>query len=76
TTKEEFKFRPHEVPDFIPFAATYGTLVGHNISTFDLPTLERLQGLRKPLNALDTLVLAKLMFPDIPKGNSLGAWGD
>ena len=54
---------------FLKFAGTL-VLVGHNIKSFDLKFIyresERLFG-RTPINDyVDTLVLARIMFPDLP----------
>ena len=53
-------------------------IVGHNISMFDIPFLERLYG-TIDTKQVDTLIVSKLMYPDIrnhPLGrNSLAAWG-
>ena len=53
-------------------------IVGHNITMFDIPFLERLYG---PINTptMDTLIVSKLMYPDRQDhplgGNSLECWG-
>lgn len=77
TTREEFRYGPgslsEALEDLLP---KYPVLVGHNISTFDLEVLRRLYGYVHKGTVIDTLVLTKLMYPDIPKGNSLAAWGD
>lgn len=53
-------------------------IIGHNICMFDIPFLERIYG-RIQTKVHDTLIVSKLMYPDIhnhPLGsNSLKAWG-
>lgn len=51
-------------------------LVGHNIVSFDIPTLRRLWEIPIECNAVcDTLVLSCLYNPGIDDGHSLAAWG-
>jgi DNA polymerase-1 len=49
--------------------------VGHNISGFDKPVLEKLTGVTLSANQFDTLVACRLRNPDILGGHSLRAWG-
>ena len=53
-------------------------IIGHNICMFDIPFLERLYG-EIQTKAHDTLIVSKLMYPDIHKhplgNNSLKSWG-
>ena len=77
-TGEQFKYGPESLSEALQgLFPKYQVLVGHNITTFDLEALRRLQGYTPEPHQeiLDTLVLCKLMYPDIPKGNSLEAWG-
>ena len=51
-------------------------LVGHNLITFDLPILNRLWNLKTHSNPVaDTLVMSRLLNPQIEGGHSLSAWG-
>lgn len=66
-------------------------IVGHNIMAFDLPALEKLIGFKPKCKVTDTLLLSRLVFPDLrndefqlinggfPKelvgSHSLKAWG-
>lgn len=58
---------------------TFDVLVGHNILSYDFPVLQKLHGLRKPRLIVDTVVVSRLMYPDINShpfgGNSLEEWG-
>ena len=45
-----------------------GTLIGHNIISFDVPILRRLSGFRWDFNLRDTLVLSRLNNPSL-EGN-------
>jgi DNA polymerase-1 len=50
--------------------------VGHNLLSFDAPTLNRLLGTSISRNRIvDTLVLSYLYNPKLPGGHSLEAWG-
>jgi len=54
-------------------------LIGHNILGFDMPCLLRLAGCKPALAYHDSLVVSKLMYPDLRDhplgGNSLECWG-
>lgn len=76
-TGEEFRYGPTRLSEALQdLFPKYEVLVGHNVSAFDLEALRALYGYVHEGTVIDTLVLAKLIFPDIPKGNSLEAWGD
>jgi len=55
-------------------------LIGHNILGFDLECLRRMFGFTKKVDVYDSLVVSKLMHPDINNhplgGNSLECWGN
>lgn len=77
-TGEEFMYGPESLSEALQdLFPKYDVLMGHNIITFDLDVLRRLQGYVPGEHQIiiDTLVLTKLVYPDIPKGNSLDAWG-
>ena len=67
-----------------------GHIIGHNVLGFDLEVLNRLYGLKVPVNQVtDTLILSRLIYPDIRQedaeikrleprlwgSHSLKAWG-
>jgi len=53
------------------------TLVGHNLLSFDVPTLNRLWGTNiSHSRCVDTLVLSYLYNPVMSGGHSLKAWGE
>jgi DNA polymerase-1 len=55
---------------------TSHVFVGHNLLSFDAPTLNRLLGTSISRNRIvDTLVLSYLYNPKLPGGHSLEAWG-
>lgn len=65
-TKEDFHAWYN--PDF--------TLIGHNLSSFDVPVLNRLWDAGIDLGScIDTLVLSYLFKPHLEDGHSLDAWG-
>lgn len=52
------------------------TVVGHNIIGFDAPVLKRVWGITIPLECMeDTLVISRLINPQLEKGHSLKQWG-
>ena len=54
-----------------------GHVCGHNIIDFDAPVLKDLWDIQiEPERMLDTLVMSRLLHPDMEKGHSLAAWGD
>lgn len=57
----------------------FDILIGHNIYGYDYPVLSRLLGVKEPRFIVDTLVVSRLMYPDINEhplgGNSLECWG-
>lgn len=56
--------RAGNVAEGIKRLAASGTLIGHNIVWFDLPTLEKLYGLKYRDTVIDTLLLSRLLNPD------------
>jgi len=52
-------------------------VVGHNIIGFDGPVLSRVWGVKIPLSKVrDTLVMSRLLNPQLDGGHSLRAWGE
>ena len=43
----------------------FDILIGHNIYGYDYPVLSRLLGVKEPRFIVDTLVVSRLMYPDI-----------
>jgi len=68
---------PIKIREWINVQLANGCIfVGHNIISFDAPTLNRLLGTRIPVRCLvDTFVLSMLYSPSLAGGHSLGAWG-
>ena len=50
-------------------------LVGHNIVRYDIPTLERILGVKVRARLVDTLALSWYLFPKRPK-HGLADWGE
>lgn len=52
-------------------------IVGHNVISFDVPTLNRLWMTTIQLNQMyDTLIVSRLLDPSLENGHSLAAWGE
>jgi len=59
-----------------PLIDEYDQIIGHNIIGFDAPVLRKLWNLGiKKSQAVDTLILSRLLNPTIEGGHSLRAWG-
>jgi len=69
---------PNEIEEGVEMLRNADLLVGHNITMYDIPMLERLYG-KIDTDTIDTLIVSKLMYPDRNQhpfgGNSLEAWG-
>ena len=64
-TNEEYVWTGDECREGFSFLNTADTLIGHNIMAFDIPVLEKLFSEKlTELNIRDTLVLARLIWPD------------
>jgi DNA polymerase-1 len=77
-TGKVYSYRESKIAEGVALLRKATKLIGHNIIMYDIPILERFYG--KILTpAVDTLVISKLMYPDIRnhpiKGNSLKCWG-
>ena len=59
-----------------PLVKEYDQIIGHNIIGFDAPVLRRVWniGIQKS-KAVDTLILSRLLNPQLEGGHSLKAWG-
>lgn len=62
-TKEVFKFRPHQIPEFIKLMDSYDVLKAHNGIGFDWPLLEKLYGYKYKGKKVDTLLMSRLLNP-------------
>ena len=67
----------HTKPDTLePLVKEYDQIIGHNIIGFDAPVLKKLWNIGIPKSkAVDTLVLSRLLSPQLEGGHSLKAWG-
>lgn len=73
---EIFKFKPNQIDEGVKFLSTADRLIGHNIVGFDIPVVKKLTGTDlSHIEALDTLVLSRLLNPIRAGGHSLEAWG-
>ena len=59
-----------------PLVKEYDQIIGHNIIGFDAPVLRKLWNIGIPKSkAVDTLILSRLLNPQLEGGHSLRAWG-
>lgn len=74
-----YKFTPDNIKEGVDFVMKAETLIGHNIVTFDIPVLEKLFNVQYKGKVLDTLIVSRLMYPDVRQhpfgGNGLKHWG-
>ena len=57
---------PEELAHGIKVLSKAGTLIGHNILSFDIPVLEKLYNFTYPSSAvIDTLICSRLVYPDL-----------
>lgn len=64
-TGEAKGFRPHEIDKYLKELSTYEEVWGHNWIKFDEPVLKKLYPNFTPPKGMDTLVLSRLVHPDI-----------
>lgn len=78
-TGEIHKFIPGLIKEGVEFLMKADTLIGHNIVRYDLPAIEKLYNVKYTGKVVDTLIISRLMHPDIRQnpmgGNSLKHWG-
>lgn len=58
-------FKPEQIREGVRLLQQATLLVGHNILTFDIPIIERLFGVGLACDVRDTLVLSRLIWPDL-----------
>jgi DNA polymerase I-like protein with 3'-5' exonuclease and polymerase domains len=77
--QEPILWLENQMKDLVEYLKQFDVVVGHNIFGYDFPVMRRLHGMARPKCIVDTLVISKLMYPDIhnhPLGdNSLESWG-
>ena len=68
-----------QMGDLVQYLKGFDVIVGHNIFGYDFPVMSRLHNMCRPKCIVDTLVISKLMHPDINNhklgDNSLESWG-
>lgn len=72
-TEEATSFRPHEIEEGIKMLSQATELIGHNIMAYDLPVLKKLHNFEPTCSIYDTLVVARLIYPDI-KERDFNRW--
>lgn len=58
-------FRPHQIQEMLAFMSKQKVLIGHNILGYDLPALKKLYGFEFAGKKVDTLIMSRLLYPDI-----------
>lgn len=81
-TKEVHRFKPHQMQEMQDFMDTCSHLIFHNGYGYDFPVMEKVLGYKYKGKKIDTLVLSRLLFPDIHPmegvragPHSVEAWG-
>ena len=77
--QEPILWLENQMSDLVEYLKQFDVIIGHNIFGYDFPVMRRLHGMARPKVIVDTLIVSKLMYPDInshPLGdNSLESWG-
>ena len=75
-----YKFTPNNIKEGIKLLSKAETLIGHNIVIYDIPVIEKLYNVKLQAKIIDTLIISRLMYPDIRQhpfgGNGLKNWGE
>ena len=73
------KFTPENILEGVELIFSAKTLIGHNILKYDIPVLEKLYSKKFTGKIVDTLIVSRLMYPDVRQhpmgGNGLKHWG-
>jgi DNA polymerase I-like protein with 3'-5' exonuclease and polymerase domains len=73
------KFTPKNILEGVELIFSADTLIGHNILKYDIPVLEKLFSKKYTGKIVDTLIVSRLMYPDVRQhpmgGNGLKHWG-
>ncbi len=70
-TREKWDYGPEQIPEALEHLSTADVLIAHNGLRYDFPVLEKLHGFVVPVEKRrDTLVIARLKFPDIKELDS------
>ena len=66
-TGDLYKFEPHQVEQGLKLLMTADLLIGHNVIGYDIPVIQKLHPWFSidSSKVLDTLVLSRLIFPDL-----------
>lgn len=76
TTGQSIDFLPHQMDLYKEKLSEVQIKIGHNVLDFDGPAIEKVISYEyKPEDWFDTLVLSRLLYPDLLGGHSLGMWG-
>ena len=78
-TKEYKEYRPHQIRELIKDLQEAELLIGHNITGYDIPLIEKLYNVEFDTAKMrDTLLLSKLVYYDRDSSfsHSLDAWGE
>ena len=64
-TGEMVSYRPHQINDAIKALENADEIIGHNVIGYDVPAIQKLYFKFKPKKVTDTLVLSRLIWPNI-----------
>ena len=72
-----YQFKENNLNRFEEFIKNTKEVIGHNITGFDIPVINKIFGydLFKNCKITDTLILSRLLNPMIDGGHSLKNWG-
>ena len=64
-TGEMVSYRPDQIDDAIKALENADEIIGHNVIGYDVPAIQKLYFKFKPKKVTDTLVLSRLIWPNI-----------
>ena len=64
-TGETVSYRPDQIDEAIQALENADEIIGHNVIGYDVPAIQKLYFKFKPKKVTDTLVLSRLIWPNI-----------
>lgn len=64
-TGKEHLFRPHQISELYALLDAADEIAGHNVLGYDIPAMAKMGFPLDPNKAMDTLLLSKLMYPNL-----------
>lgn len=65
-TGKVLKFRPNQIKQMLEFMSKQPVLIGHNVISYDFAVLRKLYNFEYKGKVVDTLIMSRLLHPDLP----------